>query len=66
MRDYMIVVLALVAFVLVFNSINGTREEKINMKQMQQMTEHCKQQGAVYYKEPGSDGVCVKRKERIE
>ncbi len=66
MRDYAIVVLALVAFVLVFNSINGTREEKIIMKQMQMMTEHCKQQGATYYKEPGDRGVCVKRKEKIE
>lgn len=66
MRDYLIVVLALVAFILVFNSINGTREERINIKHMQIMTEHCKQQGALYYKEPGSDGVCVKRKEKIE
>ena len=66
MRDYMIVVLALVSFVLVFNSINGTREEKINMKHIQMMAEHCKQQGAIYYKEPGSDGVCVKQKEKIE
>lgn len=66
MRDYCIVLLALVAFILVFNSINGTKEEKINMKHMQEMTEYCKQQGAVFYKEPGNDGVCVKRKEKIE
>lgn len=66
MRNYAVVVLALVAFVLVFNSINGTREEKINMKQMQMMTEHCKQQGAVYYKEPGSDGVCVKNRSEVD
>lgn len=66
MRDYAILVLALVAFVLVFNSINGTREEKVNMKHMQMMTEHCKQQGATYYKEPGDKGVCVKIKEKVE
>ncbi len=64
MRDYLVVVLSLVAFVLVFNSINGTREEKINMKHMQMMTSYCKQQGAVYYKEPGNDGVCVLRREK--
>jgi len=63
-RDYLIIVLALVAFILVFNSINGTREEKINMKHMQMMTEHCKQQGAIYYKEPSKDGICVLRREK--
>lgn len=66
MRNYCIVLLALVAFILVFNSINGTREEKINMKHMQMMTSYCKQQGAVYYKEPGNGGVCVKNRSEVD
>lgn len=62
MRDYVILVLALVVFVIVFDSILGSKKEKMEFKQMQQMTEYCKQQGAVYYVEPGNKGVCVKLK----
>lgn len=59
MRNYVLLVLALVVFVIVFNSILGSKRDKMEFKQMQQMTEYCKQQGAVYYVEPGKKGVCV-------
>lgn len=62
MRNYVLLVLTLVVFVIVFNSILGSKKEKMEFKQMQQMTEYCKQQGAVYYLEPGKKGVCVKLK----
>ena len=66
MRDYLLVIGAFVLFVIVFNSILGSKKEKMEFKEMQQLTEYCKQQGATYYKEPGEKGVCVKRKERVE
>lgn len=63
MRNYVLLVLTLVVFVIVFNSILGSKKEKMEFKQMQQMTEYCKQQGAVYYIEPGKRGVCVNMRE---
>lgn len=62
MRNYVLLVLTLVVFVISFNSILGSKKEKMEFKEMQQLTEYCKQQGSVYYVEPGKKGVCVKLK----
>lgn len=66
MRNYVLLVLTMVVFVIVFNSILGSKKEKMGFKQMQQMTEYCKQQGAVYYIEPGKKGVCVNMRKELE
>lgn len=66
MKNYILLIFTLVVFVIAFNSIVGSKQEKINIKHIQAMTEYCKQRGAVFYKEPGTDGVCVMRREKIE
>lgn len=62
MRDYVVVVLALVAFVLVFNSINGTREEKFNMKHMQSKSANCIENSTAAYVESVDKVICVPKR----
>lgn len=62
MKDYLVVIGALVLFVIVFNSIQGSREEKINLRKLNEETANCEQHGGTLYIEPRKENVCVPKR----
>lgn len=64
MKDFLWVVGAFVVFVIVFNSIEGSRQDKIHFKQIQAETKNCEERGMLLYIEPGNKNVCVPRREK--
>jgi len=64
MKNYIFLVLAFVVFVIAFNSIEGSRQDKIHFKQIQQETKNCEEKGTVLYIEPGNKNVCVPRRKK--
>lgn len=62
MRDYVILVLALVVFVIVFNSILGSKKEKMEFKQIQQKSTNCKDHSAILYYESFNNSICLNKR----
>lgn len=62
MKNYIYLVTVLVVFVFAFNSIQGSREEKINLRKLNEETINCEQHGGTLYIEPRKENVCVPKR----
>lgn len=62
MKNYIYLVLAFVVFVVAFNSIQGSREDKINLRKLNAETANCEQHGGTLYIEPRKESVCVPKR----
>ena len=62
MKNYIYLVLAFVVFVVAFNSIQGSREDKINLRKLNAETENCEKRGGYLYIEPRKENVCLPKR----